>query len=325
MVDNGGLTPLQLNAGAGLLQNQGLAVNAKLTSIITVYTSTNLISPLLNTITTAAAAGNILSTPNLTAVKTLGSTNCPALGDSVPSGYPTLTAGTNPAGFTGILTTTAATYMGNGDLSKFTQALSIAQGYVASTNSLVNSAVNSQTYLGPTFTNTNNMISGDITQVNLATGSFASDLANLGNLIDLANLNNLGTPLALVQRLIAIAGNIPMLAVYFIAEGVPQETVINLSSPTASVTDSMQRLMYQAMTKFTGDALSQLLKVLGVTTIGITTMADLLNPVKLFPNSFQSLTAPTANGPRAIYINSIGTVNSSLATELPAYVLSSLA
>jgi hypothetical protein len=50
----------------------------------------------------------------------------------------------------------------------------------------------------------------------------------------------------------------------------------------------------------------------------------LLNPLKLFPLSFQSLTAPTAQGPRAIYINSNGSVNSNLANELPLYVLSSL-
>jgi hypothetical protein len=49
-----------------------------------------------------------------------------------------------------------------------------------------------------------------------------------------------------------------------------------------------------------------------------------LNPVKLFPNSFQSLTAPTAQGPRAIYLNSEGTVNSSLAEELPVYVTGGL-
>jgi hypothetical protein len=61
-----------------------------------------------------------------------------------------------------------------------------------------------------------------------------------------------------------------------------------------------------------------------VTTVGITTMADLLNPLKLFPNSYQSLTAPTANGPVAIYIDPAGSVNSQLIQLLPPYVVSSL-
>jgi hypothetical protein len=52
-------------------------------------------------------------------------------------------------------------------------------------------------------------------------------------------------------------------------------------------------------------------------------MADLLNPVKLFPKSFQSLTTVTNNGTRAIYTNASGDVNTKLLGELPAYVLSS--
>jgi len=317
------LTPLQLNAGAGLLQNQGLAPNAELITVIADYNSTALIAPLLDTIT-VSKAGNILSPSNINDLETLGAVDCPALSDSVPDNYPSLPISNDPPGFTGVLTDTANTYMGNGDLSKFVQALSIADGYASQTNTFVNSAVNSQTYLGNTFTTTNDMITGDITSVNLATTAFAQDLANLGNLIALNNLDNLGAPLALVQRIVAIVGNVPVLSIYFIEQGVPEDVVINLNNPTISVTDSVQKLMYEAMLRITGDNLAQILRVLGVTTTGIATMADLLNPLRLFPLSFQSLTAPTAQGPRAIYINSTGSVNSNLANELPLYVVSSL-
>jgi hypothetical protein len=50
-------------------------------------------------------------------------------------------------------------------------------------------------------------------------------------------------------------------------------------------------------------------------------MADLLNPVKLFPNSFSSLTVNTPDGLRGIYLDSQGTVNSKLNDELPSYVV----
>jgi len=317
------LTPLQLNAGAGLLQNQGLAPNAELVTVITDYNNTALIAPLLDTIT-VAKSGNILSPSNIVTLETLGSIDCPALSDSVPDNYPSLPTSNDPPGFTGLLSDTANTYMGNGDLSKFVQALSIADGYASQTNTFVNSAVNSQTYLGNTFTTTNDMITGDITAVNLATTAFAQDLANLGNLIDLRNLDNLGAPLALVQRIVATIGNVPVLSIYFIEHGVPEDIVVNLNTPAISVVDSVQKLMYEAMLRITGDDLAQILRILGVTTVGISTMADLLNPYKLFPNSFQSLTAPTAQGPRAIYVNNTGSVNSSLAQELPLYVVSSL-
>ena len=78
------------------------------------------------------------------------------------------------------------------------------------------------------------------------------------------------------------------------------------------------------MTKITGESLAQILRLLRVTTPGITTMADLLNPVKILPRSYNTLTAPTANGLRGIYINAAGAVNTRLETELPASVLAPL-
>ena len=55
----GSLTALQLDAGAGLLQNQGIGINANLISAITSYETTGLIAPFLNTISTGA--GNVLA------------------------------------------------------------------------------------------------------------------------------------------------------------------------------------------------------------------------------------------------------------------------
>jgi len=316
------LTPLQLNSAAGLLQNQGLAANTALTAAIVAYDSTALIDPFLNTIESGSA--NILANSTIAALQTLASNSCAALSDSVPSGYATLTVSTMPAGFSGLLSTTANTYMGNGDLSKFCQSLSISQGYISQTNLFVNSAVNSQTYLSDTFTNMTSMITGGITNVNLATPAFGQDLANLGRLINLQNLDNFGSPLALVQQLYAVSGTVPVLSVAFVVAGVPEDVILNLTNPTASVSDSAQRLMFQAMTQIRGTDLEQILSVLQVTTTGIETMADLLNPVKLFPLSFQSLTAPTQYGPRAIYVNASGSVNQQLVTELPPYVISTL-
>jgi hypothetical protein len=61
-----------------------------------------------------------------------------------------------------------------------------------------------------------------------------------------------------------------------------------------------------------------------VTTPNIVSLADLLNPVKMFPNSFQALSVPTVKGSTAIYINSAGAVNSSLLTLLPPYVINTV-
>jgi hypothetical protein len=313
------LTPLQLDAGAGLLQNQGIAVNGAFLTALSTYNN-SFIGNLRSTIS-LGSTGNILANATIATLQTLASNTCPALADSVPSGYPNIVLSNSNPGFTGFLVTTADTYVGNGDIGKFAQALSISDGYASQTNLFVNSAVNSQTYLGNTFTTMNSMITGEISDVNLATQTFGSDLANLGQLIDLNDLGNLGSPLALVRRIVNVVGNIPVLNLIFVVEGVPEEVVINIGDPEYSVTDSVQKIIYQAMTKITGDVLTQVLTLFGVTTPNINTMADLLNPVKLFPNSFQSLTTVTASGLQAVYIDSSGTVNSKLSTELPDYVL----
>jgi hypothetical protein len=128
----------------------------------------------------------------------------------------------------------------------------------------------------------------------------------------------------LTQQIFSIAGVVPILSNAFTAAGISADVILNITSPTASFVDSVQKRMYQAMTQITGNDLTQILTILSVTTVGIATVADLLNPLKLFPNSYQSLTAPTEHGPVAIYRDSVGSVNTSLVTQLPPYVVSSL-
>jgi len=314
----GTLTALQLNAAAGLLQNQGIGISANLTSAISSYENTSLISPLLSTIS-VGSTGNILSANVISNVETLAANTCSALSNSIPPAYSSL--GTQMT--TAVLAEAAVDICSN-NVSKLAQAVNQAQSYTEQSSIFINSAVNSQTYLADTFTSMNSMTTGEITNVNLATGPFGTDLQNLGRLINLNNLGNFGSPLALTQQLYSVAGVIPILSQAFVAAGISTDIVLNINRPTTSVTDSIQKLMYQAMTTITGDNLNQVLTVLGVTTTGISTMADLLNPLKLFPNSYQSLTAPTANGPRAIYLDAVGSVNTALATQLPPYVISSL-
>jgi hypothetical protein len=317
-VATGSLTALQLNAAAGLLQNQGIGINANLTSAISAYENTALISPFLSTIS-VGSTGNILSANVISNVETLAANTCSALSNSVPPEYSSL-----GVQMTNVILAEAAVDICSNNVSKLAQAVNQAQGYTGQATSFISSAVNSQTYLADTFTTMNSMITGSVASVNTATDAFGIDLKNLGRLINLRDLNNFGSPLALVQQLYALGGTVPTLSAAFVVEGISTDVVINLSNPTVSLTDKIQHQMYTAMTKITGDTLTQVLTVFGVTTAGITTMADLLNPLKLFPNSYQTLLAPTPNGPAVIYVNSAGSVNTTLTTQLPPYVVSSL-
>jgi hypothetical protein len=283
---------------------------------------------------TAAKAGTGgLANATVNILANIASTTCAALADGQPQYYLDLhTFGgvPYPPGLTGIVGTKANLYLGsptgtanNWNTDRFAQIFSACESFKDLANQFILSACQANDYLCDTFTNTNDSITGDITQVSLDNVAFGKDLANLGYLWDMTNLDNLGSPLALAQRLVNVVGNVPIISLTFLGAGVPESVVVNLDNPKASVDDAAQRAMYTAMTQITGNDLTQILQILKVTTVGITTMADLLNPYKLFPNSFQSLIVPTAKGSRPIYTNSTGDVNTTLIQLLPPYILSS--
>jgi hypothetical protein len=177
-----------------------------------------------------------------------------------------------------------------------------ANSYCLSINEYINGAVNSNSYLGPTFTGMDNLVTGGLTEINRATAAMGDDLYNAGHYIDLGNLDNYGTPLALLQQISRRAGSISPLIATLSNAGVPDNIILNLNDPAVVVTDTVQKLMYIALLGVSGDELANILRILDVWTPNINTLADLLNPAVMMPNSYPSLTTPTADGPRAIYI-----------------------
>jgi translation elongation factor EF-Tu-like GTPase len=71
------------------------------------------------------------------------------------------------------------------------------------------------------------------------------------------------------------------------------QSLFNPNGLTANQFDVLQKAAYPALVNVTGDCLTEVLEILDCTTPNIVTMADLLNPVKLYPTSFSSLTLPT--------------------------------
>lgn len=148
------------------------------------------------------------------------------------------------------------------------------------------------------------------------------DLSKLGLAINLNNLNEFGSPAGLLRQIANLASPTPALTTALLNIGVPSDIVNDLGN--AQWEDRYQKLAYEAMSKISGNELTQILRLLRVTTPNINTLADMLNPVKIFPISYNTLTAPTSQGLRAIYINTQGNVNTNLETTLPASVLAPL-
>ena len=328
-------TPLQLWAGVGMYSGNAITTNAVLSTNVSAYNALAPIANLLYTINAAAsnAGGISISASTLANLKALGGNvsgnYCPALGDSVSSNI-SLSIGST--GFSGFITSQASTYLGGGDFGKFAQAFGAAQGYISLTNGIINSAVNvnSDDFLGPTFTGMDNLISGDIGKVNLAFPAFGADLANIGCAVKFSKVEQLGTPASLLQNLAEcgnmINGSTPCVTAELQAQGLSDQNIADLvnnnvqslfnpNGLTQNQFDTLQKVAYPALVNVTGDCLTEVLSILDCTTPNISTMADLLNPVKLYPTSFSSFTLPTPDGPVLIY-NTDGSVNSAIETIL---------
>ena len=319
-------TPLQLIATAGLYQNTGIAANTAVLSAVSSFESLSLIAPLLQARivggTANIAPGNTsrFNSTTIANLNSLGSTTCSALADNPPSTAGSVTLTSTAPGLTGAVKEGANTVI-NSDLTQFMQLFSSAVGYVQVTNQVINTSRNSATFLGPTFTNMTALTTGDVSSCNSALAAFGADLRKLGQLIDLSRLGDLGSPAQLLRQLILVGGLTPGVLGALNDSGVATEEVNQLRDGNYDMADTLQNLAYKAMLRVTGDELAQVLDILEVTTANINTMADLLNPYKLFPTSFRTFTAPTTTGLQLIYLDANGTVNSNLKTTLPPWYI----
>lgn len=332
---NGIISPLNLEAGAGLLNNAGIRPGTGLTDPIDEYNATTILTKLLSINLTAVSAN--ITAPTRTSLQTMGQSTCPALGGSVPiayqnTNYPILPTGGVPKLIPasqvdlmgGIVNDKGNVWLGSGDNGKFAQAYFSSAGYISLVNPFIISAANANdNYLGPTFTTMDDLITGDFTTLTLALTAFGNDIADLGTMIDLTNLDNLGSPSALLAAL-SKSGNMPTGTLPAVRTALQEQGLTNkdiqdlvtnnqfgLFNPnglTPNEFNTLQKKAYPALCNITGDDLTDVLSILDVTTPNITQMCELLNPVKIFPTSWPSITLPTPNGPVLVY-NANGSLN----------------
>lgn len=327
MACGGAFSAVMSIAGAGLIPGAAsipglgaaLGPAAGLTSSISSFTSLPITGQFSDIVTNATG---VLGGGTLDSLRTLGADIMPSLTNAIPGGFAsslsTLTGGATGVfngGFTGLISTTAGQIMGGGDLTKFGQIFNSADGFLGQANQLINSSLNIGD-LGATFGSItggmDNLITGSFNQVTQAFGSLGGDLGNLGSLIDMSNLSNLGNPSALVGQLAKVGGIVPGVESALKSAGLDTSQIASIASGALpNLTGTANKALYESMTKITGAELSQVTSILGVSTPGISNMADLLNPSKILPNSFQTLTTPTPDGLRGIY-TAAGSVNSNL-------------
>jgi hypothetical protein len=317
----GTLSSVNLIAGAGILGNVGgvpISANSAVINSIDTYFAIPAVTQFANVKFTGAS----VLTANTAAAElyNLAANVFPALTDAVPVSYISNIGNTPVGGFTEVTLNEINNILGNGDIGIFEQVFASADAFRFSSNQLIDSAVNANNASADaTFISQDATMTGGMSQISQAFLAFGLDLLALGQSIDLNNLPNIGSPEALLRQIYTSSNGVPELTTALTQAGIDQFLLSNLGS--INMTDEQQKIAFEVMTKITRQPLVQILRLLRVTTTGIVNLADLLNPVKAFPRSFNTLTAPTANGLRAVYINSSGAVNTNLETELPTNVL----
>ena len=349
--------PLGINVLGGMLTGSGLAINpiaagymGSSTAISNYTYGTVVSSTVLKTLTDAIRQGWVrynageLTLTTYTNLLAIGSTTIPALGNSPPSTF-NYTGSPSWSG-TGYVGQTASygyvrlfswqaynefnynsTYATSASYIDFIASMMEARGFIDNTNRIIIATKNSQTFLNGTYSNMNDLITGDIAGISLATTLFGQDLINTGKAINLQHIDTFGLPSNLLQTCKKYNCLTQSLVLALLATGLTNtevETLIANNNPAKE----LQQKAYAALLIITGVDLAGILIPLNCNTKGLTTLADLLNIQTLFPTSYQSLTVPiynttsTPTNSKTYYPIFIGTgVNSSLSSPSIASII----
>lgn len=312
---NGQYTPLNLNCLAELLQGSGLNINptqleymgvstsnTSYTTRGTIYTGT--ILDLLANVTSLAYT-KIGTNPSLNisqstydALINMGSTTIPALGNSKPSTYNRTYSGEmTKYGWLRLIAYQAYTEFnvnGGTSYSDFLNTFAVCYSYSQRSNQLIGNYNKATTFLTSNYSNMSDLITSDITGVSLSTVYWGQDLIRAGRSIDLSRINDFGLPSVLLKTLQLNRALTPSLNVALLSAGFTSSELDSILNGYP-VTTTQERLLYSSFCVISGNDLSDICILLNCQTPNLSMLADLLDPKKLFPNSYQTLTCPRYN------------------------------
>ena len=318
MSNSGKQSPLGVNSLSSLLQNTGLNINpvtagymGSSTSVSDYTFGTLCSSTCLNVLTTSirrAFTDGLLTTTTYNNLISIGSGSIPALGNSKAPTYtwtgapiwnPYLTTEITSYGYVRLFALQAYDEFNfNATLPEYRDYLAsftTAYSFIEYSNASITTLYNSSTFLEGTYSNMNDLISADITGVNLATFAFGQDLITSGKAIDLFTISTFGLPSNLLSTLNTYNAITPSLSLALLSSGMSVSEISDILGKVSTPTTLQQRNIYGAFMIIVGQDLIDILIPLNCKTSGLESLADLLNPQKLFPNSYPSLTVPVYN------------------------------
>jgi len=318
MSNSGKQSPLGVNTLGSLLQNTGFRINSVAASYMGSSTSasnytfgTLCSSTCLNVLTTSirrAFTDGSLDTTTYNNLISIGSGSIPALGNSkaptytwtgAPTWNPYLTTEITSYGYARLFALQAYNEFNyNGSLpvyKDFLMSFMASSGFIDQSNSAILTVFNSIDFVAGTYSNMNDLISADITGVSLSTTVFGQDLVTSGKAIDLSTIATFGLPSNLLSTLNTYNAITPSLSLALLSSGMSVSEISDILGKVSTPSTLQQRNIYGAFMIIVGQDLTDILIPLNCKTSGLESLADLLNPQKLFPNSYPSLTVPVYN------------------------------
>lgn len=303
-------SPLQINTMGGLLQSVGLHINPNAVSYM--GTSTDASDYTYGSILSTSCLGylsqsirlayNLINEPGVSALTYdnlihIGSNTLPALGNSPPTFFTNLTYTDEMTsyGFLRLAPWSAyqSFFINTGSYSDFLSTVNTCYGKKTQLNGTIAALSKSQSFLDGTYSNMNDLISGDITGVNLSTFYWGQDLIASGRAIDLTTIQDFGYPDNLLRTLNKNNALTKAVNLALLSAGLNNNDLTSILNGVPA-TEEQQKLIYGAFCIITYTDLTDVCTLLNFQA-SVDTLADLLDPKKLFPNSYSSLTFPTFN------------------------------
>lgn len=182
-----------------------------------------------------------------------------------------------------------ATVDGTEDIQvgKFISHFQAALVYVQTMNTVIESADRNYNYLGTTFSNFDNLCTGNIAGLSTDLPGTGDEFINIGKGIDLKNVKNFGTPHSIARILVD-----NQLWATITTELEAQNLDVNSVKKqvlTSTLTMSTQKKCFEAFKAVSGSKLTTIKQKLDIENDNIATLADLLDLTKVFPLTFQNL------------------------------------
>ena len=128
----------------------------------------------------------------------------------------------------------------------------------------------------------NDLITGDITGVSQSTLYWGQDLISSGRAINLKTMSSFGLPSNLLKTLQANNALTQAVITGLLYSDLTTTEINNILTNQVIPTPEQEKKMYSGFSAVLGNDLNDVLVPMNVQTKGLSSLADLLNPFKLF-------------------------------------------